>query len=249
MLSMVGFFWIMVFLAGIIGALRGWAREWLVTSSVVLAFLIIWVMETYAPSVIRGVGSSQPTPALATPTTMVMPTPAGQAAAVTPTPTFTPAPTPTPTLTPTPTPTPPPSPLETLIPPEVKKKPWTKEERNTFWFRTLTLLVLAFFGYQTPRIPAVASRTAKGKGVIADLMLGFVFGMLNGYLIVGSVWYFLDRVNYPFHTVMVPPDRIEALAKVVDGYIRYMPPNYLLSTPGLFVAVIIAFVFVITVLI
>lgn len=222
MLSMVGFFWIMVFLAGIIGALRGWAREWLVTSSVVLAFLIIWVMETYAPSVVRSVGSSRPAPALATSAPM---------------------------FTPAPLPTPPSSPLETLIPPEARRQPWTKEERNTFWFRTLTLLVLAFFGYQTPRIPAVASRTARGKGVVADLMLGFVFGMLNGYLIVGSIWYFLDQVRYPFRTVMVPPDQIEPLAKLVDAYIRYMPPSYLLSTPGLFVAVIIAFVLVLTVLI
>lgn len=216
MLSMVGFFWVMVFLAGIIGALRGWAREWLVTSSVVLAFLIIWVVESYAPSVVRNMGSSPQAP-----TPLVL--------------SATPAPE---------------TPLEPLIPPELRNKSWTKEERNTFWFRTLTLLVLAFFGYQTPRIPAVASRTAKGKvGFVTDWMLGFIFGMFNGYLIVGSLWYFLHQVHYPFHKVMVPPDAVDSLAKMVESYIRYMPPNYLLSTPGLFIAVIIAFVFIITVLI
>ncbi len=235
MLSMVGFFWIMVILAGIIGALRGWAREWLVTSSVVLAFLIIWVVETYWPGLVRG---TPPTSTAA----VVTATPGA------PTPTPVP-PTPTPTLAPGVTPTPV-SALAPLIPDEEEQNPWpSKEARNTFWFRTLTLLVLTFFGYQTPRIPAVASRTARGKGAVADALLGLVFGMLNGYLVIGSIWYFLDHVHYPFHKVMAPPDAIPALAEMVSGYVRYMPPNYLLAPPGIFIAVIVAFVFVLTVLI
>ena len=236
MLSMAGFFWIMVFLAGIIGALRGWAREWLVTSSVVLAFLIIWVVESYWPSVIVG-ANAQPGEAVVTPT----PSGAGPAPELTPAPKPTLAPGVGPMAT---------SPLEPLIPDEEEGNPWpSKEARNTFWFRTLTLLILAFFGYQTPRIPAVASRTAKGKGVVADFLLGFFFGMFNGYLIIGSLWYFLDQVNYPFHAIMAPPDKVQPLAAMVENYLRYMPPNFLLSTPGIFIAVIVAFVFVITVLV
>lgn len=44
-------FWMFVILFGIIGAMRGWAKELLVTFSTILAMFILNVIETYVPFV------------------------------------------------------------------------------------------------------------------------------------------------------------------------------------------------------
>ena len=49
MIGLTAIFWMFVILFGIIGAMRGWARELLVTFSVILAVFIITVLETFAP--------------------------------------------------------------------------------------------------------------------------------------------------------------------------------------------------------
>ncbi len=214
MLSMVGAFWLMVFLLAFIGFVRGWAREWLVSASVVLAFLLIWVVETYTP----WVGSDQ---TAAPPFQFQHPQAAESAGAALP------------------------SPLEPLIPANAPEP--SPADMRTFWFRLAVLGVLTFFGYQTPRASLVAAKTSKIRGLVTDTLLGTIVGALNGYLIFGSIWYFLHQIHYPFHSIMVPPDAAPALAKLVEAYMRYMPPRFLLSVPLLFVAVLIVFVLIIVV--
>ncbi len=216
---MIGFFWIMIVFFGIIGSIRGWAREWLVLSSAILAFLFIWVVEFYTPFLKTEPVAQQPIQAAVTPTPVGTSPGTGMAS----------------------------SPLEPLLV-GVQRQPPLQEQRK-FWFRTISLLVLVFFGYQTPRVPVVASKTAKGKGMITDALLGFFIGALNGYLIVGSLWYFVHQIHYPFHSIMAPPDAIQPLAQLTEAYIRFMPPRFLLSVPSLFVAVIVAFVFILVVFI
>ena len=51
MISLEGMFWIFVVLFGIVGGLRGWAKEILVTFSMILALFIQIIVETYLPGV------------------------------------------------------------------------------------------------------------------------------------------------------------------------------------------------------
>ncbi len=51
MISLAVLFYIFIFMFAIIGAARGWARELLVTSSIILAMFIIFVLEEYIPFV------------------------------------------------------------------------------------------------------------------------------------------------------------------------------------------------------
>ncbi|OJX47276.1 MAG: hypothetical protein BGO78_17570 [Chloroflexi bacterium 44-23] len=51
MISLSVIFWMYVILFGLIGAMRGWARELLVTFSVILALFIISVLEKFVPFV------------------------------------------------------------------------------------------------------------------------------------------------------------------------------------------------------
>jgi uncharacterized membrane protein required for colicin V production len=51
MIGLNTIFWIFVVLFGVIGAMRGWAKELLVTFSGILALFILNVLETYVPFV------------------------------------------------------------------------------------------------------------------------------------------------------------------------------------------------------
>src|SRR4030043_799377 len=130
-------FFCFVILFAAMGAMRGWAKEMMVTASAILALFIITVLETYVK------GLSQ---------TFAEPGSTGQ-----------------------------------------------------FWMRMTIILLLTFFGYQTPNLPKL------GGGHFArerfqDSLLGIFLGALNGYLIVGSIWYFLAQADYQAISYIIPPD-------------------------------------------
>ena len=49
MISLSVLFWIFVILFALIGAMRGWAKEILVTSGVIVAIFVITILETFIP--------------------------------------------------------------------------------------------------------------------------------------------------------------------------------------------------------
>jgi hypothetical protein len=73
-----------------------------------------------------------------------------------------------------------------------------------------------------------------------------VIGALNGYLIVGTLWFYMADANYPFPNVITPPP--DSISATVNAMLHYMPPK-LLGIPGIYFAVVIAFIFVIVVFI
>lgn len=176
MVSLIVFFWMYVVLFAIIGGMRGWAKELLVTFSVILALTFTTLLASYIPFV-RDV-LSKDSPAI------------------------------------------------------------------FFWVRALILGLLVFFGYQTPNLPRFAAKVTRER--IQDIILGVVIGALNGYLIVGTLWFYMADANYPFPGVVSPPP--DSIAHAVDTMLHYMPPK-LLGIPGIYFAVVIAFIFVIVVFI
>ncbi len=111
-----------------------------------------------------------------------------------------------------------------------------------FGLRAGLLLTLAYFGYQTPNLPAFAGgKFAREK--LQDFMLGVALGLVNGYFIAGSLWFFMDKSGYPLTYVTAPTDTTQVL-----NYMKYMPPA-LLGIPNIYFAIIAAFVFVIIVFI
>src|SRR6185436_14996032 len=73
---------------------------------------------------------------------------------------------------------------------------------NLFWIRTVIVIVLVFFGYQTVALPRFAGKATREK--LQDSILGFVFGIINGYLVVGTLWFYLDQAGYPFDYIQAP---------------------------------------------
>jgi len=161
----------LIILFGIIGSLRGWAKELLVVFSVILARFIELVLWTFVPVVNLS--------------------------------------------------------LQAL------------DATSWFFVRLLIFSIMVSFGYATTVISAVLSARAR-KERLQDTLLGFFLGAVNGFLIVGMVWGFMDQMGYNLWGI-TPPQTTAAL-----GWIKYLPVGWL-QGPVLFVAVAIAFAFVLIV--
>jgi lysylphosphatidylglycerol synthetase-like protein (DUF2156 family) len=170
-------FWCFVILFAVIGAMRGWAKEMMVTASAILALFIITVLETY----VKGLSQSFAVP--------------GSTA--------------------------------------------------QFWMRTAIILLLTFFGYQTPNLPRVGG-TRFARERFQDSLLGIFLGALNGYLIVGSIWYFLAQADYQALSYIVPPDPSTVQGQEAIKLLGYMAPAWL-GIPFIYFAIALAFIFVIVV--
>ncbi len=177
MVSVVVLFWMFVVLFAVIGAMRGWAKELLVTFSAILALFIIDVFERFIPF-IKG-------------------------------------------LSPT----------------------------MLFWFRMIILLSLVFFGYQTPNITRFANaRFARER--LQDTLLGLFLGALNGYLIAGTIWYYMNQAGYPFPNFISAPPPGTALYNTTQQMMAVMPPVIFSPTSAaIYFAVALAFAFVLIVFI
>jgi uncharacterized membrane protein required for colicin V production len=114
-----------------------------------------------------------------------------------------------------------------------------------FWLRAIILGLLVFFGYQTPNIARFAPKMTRDK--IQDILLGVVLGAVNGYLIAGTIWFYVHDAGYPF-TLITPPDINTPLGKAALAMLQYMPPR-ILGIPAIYFAVVLAFIFVLVVFI
>jgi hypothetical protein len=178
MLSLYVLFLMYIILFAVIGAMRGWAKELMVTFSMALSLFIITVLETYVGVVRNSI------------------TAAGGTA--------------------------------------------------QFWLRTTIVILLVFFGYQTPNIKALqGARFAREH--LQDTLLGFLLGAFNGYLIIGSLWWFLHQAGYPFD-VILPPQPGFPYYDISVRLIDNLPPEWL-TIPWIYFAVGVAFLFVIIVFI
>jgi len=174
MMSIIYIFWMYVILFGVIGAMRGWAKELLVAFSVILSLSLNHVIRKYIP-------------------------------------------------------------LARDLP---------ETDASLFWVRTIILLVLVYFGYQTViSIPHLAARATRER--LQDTLFGAFLGGLNGYLVAGSILYYIHIADYAFQKVVLKPTDPELL-QAVNQMMLYMPPQ-MLGEPGIYFAIILAFVFVIVV--
>jgi len=115
-----------------------------------------------------------------------------------------------------------------------------------FWVRTGIFIFLVFFGYQSPRFTRIAEKALKRRDQIQDSILGFLLGAVSGYMIIGSLWWFLDQADY-FPPYITAPLANTPLGQTAEMIIRWLPPAVLMKSPTIFIAVVLAFIFVIIV--
>jgi len=174
--SLTVVFWMYVILFAIIGAMRGWAKELLVSFAVILSLTFTTLLMNYVVFLRDTLADDNPV---------------------------------------------------------------------LFWLRSIILIVLVAFGYQTPNIARFAPKMTRER--LQDTLLGLVIGAINGYLIVGTIWFYLYQANYPFPIITAPAEGTP-MGEIANNMLRYMPPN-ILGIPAIYFAVVIAFIFVLVVFI
>ncbi|MBX7254413.1 MAG: CvpA family protein [Candidatus Promineofilum sp.] len=195
MLSLNAAFWIMVLLFALVGAMRGWTKEIVVTSAIILA---LFTLNQFFPTVFSFIGWDN----------------------------------------------------NIVQTPEIRR--WQ------FFILSGFLLVLTFFGYQGPSLARGRAERLARRDNLQDKLLGFLVGALNGWLIVGSIWSFLEYravsastwvrftpdVAYPFNTVNIirpAPD----LAPFIDN----LPIPVLTASPYFLpLLLVVVFLFILVVL-
>ncbi len=135
--------------------------------------------------------------------------------------------------------------LENLVP--LVRTIVTSNALIQFWVRTIVVVALVFFGYQTPNIPRLASQNRFARDRLQDILLGVFLGALNGYLIVGTIWFYLAAAGYPFPTIIEAPQQGTQLYDVTTRMLAIMPPKLLGSSSAIYFAVALAFAFVLVV--
>jgi hypothetical protein len=116
---------------------------------------------------------------------------------------------------------------------------------TAFYVRSAIIIALTFFGYQTPRIQNKRIQAATTRsGRLQDTLLGVIVGGINGYLVVGTLWFFLIQADYFLDFVSRPTGEIAASAQNI---IDLLPPM-LLNGNAIYFAVALAFAFVVVVL-
>lgn len=122
---------------------------------------------------------------------------------------------------------------------------------QVFFIQTIFFIAIVFFAYQERTIIGGGDRRRReeGRDDVQNKVLGALLGFVNGYLIWGSIWYFLDINEYPLAPMVIAPSP----GSPSDQARNILPLVLLGGGPGgngdlLAVAVIVLFVFVLIII-
>ncbi|MCI0518739.1 MAG: hypothetical protein L0Z70_00590 [Chloroflexi bacterium] len=119
---------------------------------------------------------------------------------------------------------------------------------GAFYVRTAIVFLALIFGYQSPSLPML--QKGKGKlsgGKITDSMLGFFVGALNGFLFLGTIWYYMHVSDYPLDA-FAKPKASDPMGQAALQLLEFLPPLWMTS-PWIFIIVALFAAFIIIVFI
>lgn len=102
---------------------------------------------------------------------------------------------------------------------------------QVFYVQAAIFSVIVFFAYQTRALigsDVARARGGEGRDNLQSSVLGGIVGFMNGYLIWGTFWYFMDIAGYPLQPYISPPLPGTASASFVDT----LPLYVLAGGPG-----------------
>lgn len=114
---------------------------------------------------------------------------------------------------------------------------------SRFMVESIFIGICALFGYAGPTLSG-AMRGKLARETLQDIMLGAVIGAINGYLIVGSILYYLDVAGYPFDPYIQWPEEGSLYLTLLNWFApAWLTPPLIYFAVGLaFIIVIILFV-------
>lgn len=77
-----------------------------------------------------------------------------------------------------------------------------------FLVRTVIFASIVFFAYQTRALIGGETRSRRGgdgRDNLQASVLGGIVGFVNGYLVWGTIWYFMDDGGYPLSPYITAP--------------------------------------------
>ena len=119
---------------------------------------------------------------------------------------------------------------------------------QVFLFQAGLFIAVVFFAYQT-RALGIGDGGNDGRDNLQSSVLGGILGFVNGYLIWGSLWYFMDINQYPLAPYVIAPSE----GSPSDQALAMLPLVILGGGPGgtgdfLAIAVILLFFIVLVVI-
>ena len=90
----------------------------------------------------------------------------------------------------------------------------------TCWVLLAAIIIAAFISYQGETLSFAGSNPPGATGIVLGLMLGLV----NGYLVAGSLWYFMDKFSYPITWLGFTTERLSPLASKI---VPLLPSSFL----------------------
>ncbi len=115
-------------------------------------------------------------------------------------------------------------------------------QRQRFYIYAALHIIITFVSYQGPLLAGsrIGDRL-RVRDTFQDKIMGAIVGSLNGYLIVGTLWWYLHTLGYPFAATTIVP------SPSLDWMIGWLPIPLL--GDYLSILVVAVFLFVIVVLI
>lgn len=105
---------------------------------------------------------------------------------------------------------------------------------QVFYIQSAIFVGIVFFAYQTRALAQRAGRR-NNREELQTKVLGGIVGAINGYLISGTLWFFLDyrgldgvSANYPLAPLVVSP----APGSVSADFVQNLPVYLLTGTAG-----------------
>lgn len=132
--------------------------------------------------------------------------------------------------------------IQAYVPP-VARLLASGDRRTQFCLWSILVAAFAIFGYHIPHIHRLSNTKTMTHDRLQDWLLGGIIGACNGYLLVGTIWFYLDMTNYPFSA-----EHMTAPGDAVQKFVALLPPAWL-NVPEIYFAVAIAFTILVVVLI
>lgn len=88
------------------------------------------------------------------------------------------------------------------------------------WFFILVVVGGAFVSYQGETLAFGGQSPRGAQGIV----LGLLVGVLNGYLVAGTIWFYMHKFNYPIAFLGFSGDKLSNLAREI---IPFLPIQFL----------------------
>ena len=93
------------------------------------------------------------------------------------------------------------------------------EGTTTFWFYVIVFVLVSLMGYQGETLGLSGN-----VGRLKENVLGILIGLINGYLVAGNLWYFLDKfAKYNVPGLGIQPPTTAAAQQII----HFLPYNLL----------------------